>query len=365
MSRLLLSLAILILTLPMPVRADEADLGSVQNVALPDLQKVICVAISADGKFLYSASAGTGAILIFTRDLETGQLTLADSIKAPILSGPKRIRLSTDQKYAAVADDHGSTALIFKRDATSGGLTKVADAGKGLDGVTDAILSPDNHFLYTASYSGISIFKFTDDQLTLVEFEKAGDNLKGMRPMALSKDGHWLYAVGEFSGTLVAFRRNEESGKLERKQTLKNGEDDVSTLRGAYRVAVSGDGKQVYVSSGRTQGDQAVTAFTVEEDGLKLLQQFVNGADDFSEFEGGNEVTVSPRGKWVAAVASVSDRLFCFRRDPTTGKLTFVTSAQAENFITEGASGVCVSPDDKFVYVADQNEGQIEVFKLP
>ncbi|HEY2342396.1 MAG TPA: beta-propeller fold lactonase family protein, partial [Chthoniobacteraceae bacterium] len=240
-----------------------------------------------------------------------------------------------------------------------------ASVNGGLGGVTDAILSPDDQFLYTASSSGVGVYKFADEQLTLVESDTADNSLNGLRPMALSYDGHWLYTVAENSGALVVFRRNDGSGKLDVIQTLSNGQDDVSTLRGAYRVAVSKDGKQVYVSSGRNQGDQAITAFTVQEDGrLKLLQQFINGSDDFNEFEGGNEITVSPDGKSVFAVASVSDRLFWFRRDPAAGKLTFVTSEQAGTFLTEGASGVCASPDGKFVYVADMSEGAIEAYRV-
>jgi 6-phosphogluconolactonase (cycloisomerase 2 family) len=98
---------------------------------------------------------------------------------------------------------------------------------------------------------------------------------------------------------------------------------------------------------------------------LKLLQQFVNGVDDFSEFEGANDIKVSADGKSVFAVASVSDRLFRFSRNLENGKLTFVASQQAGTFESPGAAALCFSPDGKFVYVGDEAEKAIEVYKLP
>jgi 6-phosphogluconolactonase (cycloisomerase 2 family) len=65
----------------------------------------------------------------------------------------------------------------------------------------------------------------------------------------------------------------------------------------------------------------------------------------------------------VYVVASVSDRLFRFRRDAASGKLTVLGSQQVGVNETPGSAGVCFSPDGKFVYVADENAGSIVVYK--
>jgi 6-phosphogluconolactonase (cycloisomerase 2 family) len=329
------------------------------------------VAISSDGRFAY-ATAYHGAVSIFARDLATGQLTLADTLKGPRLSASIRFRLSPDEKYAALSNLGASSVVIFKRDAETGKLTKFTEVPKGPDGATlipvtnDANFSPDDHFLYTASNAGISVFKFEDDTLSLVQNIDGDGSLRGLRPFVISLNGHWLYTVAEKPGNLQAFRRDEASGKLESIQTLVDGQDGIASLNGAFRLAESADGKNIYVAAGRTQGDQAVSSFAVQPDGqMKLLQQFTNGMDGFEEFEGANEITVSLDGKWVFAVTSDSDRLFRFHRDPAAGKLTFISSQQADTFARPGAAGVCVSPDSKFVYVADDKESAIEVFKLP
>jgi sugar lactone lactonase YvrE len=91
----------------------------------------------------------------------------------------------------------------------------------------------------------------------------------------------------------------------------------------------------------------------------------VNGQGDFAGFEGGNSIAISPDGTLVYAVASLSDRLVRFRRDPATGKLTFLGSQAVGANETPGSAGLCFSPDGKFVYVADENSNSIVVFKQP
>ncbi|HEY2342395.1 MAG TPA: hypothetical protein VGH90_05160 [Chthoniobacteraceae bacterium] len=45
------------------------------------------------------------------------------------------------------------------------------------------------------------------------------------------------------------------------------------------------------------------------------------------------------------------------------GKLTLVSSQQAGTFVAPGAAGLCISPDGKFLYIADERENALEVFK--
>ncbi len=350
--------------------AEESDeLETVQEISLPELRNVVCVTMSRDGKFLYATGTAyaiqQGAVVIFKRDGDTGKLSLANTVKPPDLTGPMRIRLSSDEQFAAVADSYGAAVIVFKRNVETGGLTKLATATGELVDITDAQFSPDNHFVYTVSNTVLSVFKFEDQQLTMVQSEKMQKNLQALRPFVISPDGHWLYAICERPGTIILFHRNESSGKLEEAQKLSNAQEEITTLNGAFRATESSDGRFFYVSAGRNLGDQAVTAFTVQPDGqLKLLQQFVNEMDDFTGFEGGNEIKVSPDGKWLFVLASVSDRFFRFSRDSETGKLTFVTSQQAGVFQTGGASGVTFSPDSKYVYIADPVENAVQVYKM-
>ena len=122
----------------------------------------------------------------------------------------------------------------------------------------------------------------------------------------------------------------------------------------------------MYVSSGRLQGDQAISVFETLPDGkLKLIEEHVNGEGDFTGFEGGNVIAISPDGTLVYAAATLSDRLVRFRRDPKSGKLTFLGSQSCGAFSSPGACALAFSPDGKFVYVADEDSNAIVVFKQP
>jgi 6-phosphogluconolactonase (cycloisomerase 2 family) len=352
--------------------ADTDELEEVQILALPNLKGVTSVTISKDGKFVYAAAYQASAISVFERDAESGKLTPGDALQGQEYATAISIRLSHDEKNAVATHLFSNMLTLFKRDAATGGLTKLCavkesgDQPIGLQTAVDAMFSNDDHFVYVASASGIAVFKVSNDQLEFVQYETGDDKLHAVRGCALSPDGHWAYVAAGDSGVLAVFHRDEETGKLSFVQMLQNGDDDIASLDGAFRVVPSPDGRQVYVSAGRFRGDQAVSAYEVQSDGsLKLLQQLVNGADDFTEFEGGNSIGVSPDGKTVVAVASVSDRIFRFKREPATGKLTFVTSQQAGVFGKPGAAGLCLSADGRFLYVADEKEGALQVYRLP
>jgi 6-phosphogluconolactonase (cycloisomerase 2 family) len=373
--KILLIPAVAAFTLFVPVAVQGAaddELADVQDVAPPSLQGVTSVTITKDGKFVYTAAYQAGAISIFERNAESGKLTPRDGLLGPECASAICIRLSHDENTAAVAHLFANRLTLFKRDPATGGLTKLSaveeskDEPRGLQTAVDTEFSGDDHFLYVASAEGLGVFKIEDNQLTFVQHETGDDKLHGVRGCALSPDGRWVYAAAGDPGVLAVFSRDAATGKLTSVQMLKDGDGEIASLAGAFRVAPSADGRQLYVSSGRFHGDQAVSVFEVQPDGsLKVLQQFINGKDDFTEFEGGNSLQVSPDGKAVVALSSVSDRLFRFTRDPATGKLTYVTSQQAGTFGEPGAAGLCFSADGKFLYVADENEGALQVYKLP
>ena len=95
------------------------------------------------------------------------------------------------------------------------------------------------------------------------------------------------------------------------------------------------------------------------------MEQYTPENGTLEEFEGGNDIKVSPDGRLVYALACLADRLFRFQRDPNTGALTFIGSQPVGIKSNPGAAGLCFSPDSKFVYIADENSSSIVVLKVP
>jgi 6-phosphogluconolactonase (cycloisomerase 2 family) len=293
-------------------------------------------------------------------------------MELPELAGAVGVQISPDDEFAAVCAFGANALSLFKRDRTTGELLFLDAAIEGKDGATglrvavDVIFSADSRFLYSGSVTGIGIFQIEKDKLVFVREENAGGRLKDVRGFAVSPDGNFLYAAATESGTVGVFRRDKKSGALVQVQVLADGEDGNNALGGAFRIACSRDGRHVYVSSGRLKGDQAISVFETLPDGkLRLMEERVNGEGDFTGFKGGNGIAISPGGTLVYAAATVSDRLVRFRRDSQTGKLTFLGSQSVGAFSSPGACALAFSPDEKFVYVADEDSNSIVVFKQP
>ena len=357
-----------------PKAADTyaARLTEVQNVKADSLQSATSVVVSPDGKFAYAAAFNADTLTVFKRHAETGELEADQTLTGPDLDAVVNVRLSRDGAYAVASAFRSNAITLFKRDAKTGALRQldVARLGEhgndGLDFVIDAEFSKDGRFLYTGASNGVGVFSIKEDKLVFQQIESAEMRLSGLRDVCLSPDGSLLYAAGAGSGSVAVLRPDAASGKLEVVQMLVDGEDGINALEGAFRIACSPKGEHVYVSAGRFGGDQAVSVFAAQTDGtLKLVEEHVNGDGELKDFKGGNSLAVSPDGTRLYALATVSDRIAAFTREPATGKLKFQGSQPAGDYAVPGCPSLCFSPDGRFLYVADENANAVLVYKVP
>jgi 6-phosphogluconolactonase (cycloisomerase 2 family) len=348
----------------------SADLPEIQVMQRPDLQSVTSVTISPDGAYLYAAAFNPGNVLTFKRDVTSGKIEYQDLITGEGLNAAVSVNLSADGGHLVASSFGANTVTLMKRDAATGKLA-VLDApfdGDGVGGlkfVIDATFSSDGKFIYTASAGGLGVFEMKNDRMVFLQYDEAGGRLQGVRDATLSPDGKWVYAPAYTSGTLGVFRRDPANGKVELVQIVENDGEKVRGIAGAFRVVASQDGKHVYLSSGRFGGDQAVSAFEVQPDGtLKQFQVLDRTDEEFERFQGGNSLTLSQDGQMLYVVASVCDGLFRLKRDATSGKLTVLGGQQVGDLAQPGSAGVCLSPDGKFLYVADEASSSIVAFRV-
>jgi DNA-binding beta-propeller fold protein YncE len=356
----------------------EGRLKLVEAVPRDDLAATVGVAISPDGKFVYSASWQAATATVFARDRATGKLEHKQTVADELLEGVTTLAIGADGRLAVASAFGAKTAVLFGRDPGTGALKRLHVARDGEAGVRlawpiDVALSADSKFAYVlddrggeAGRGAVAVFRINDGKLELAGTDEGTDGCyAGGRGIVLHPDGKTVYVASSEAGTLVVADRDPATGLTKVRQVIKDGQNNVHALAGAMGVAVSPDGKSVYVSAGRFHGDDAVSAFRVEPDGkLTLLQEFVDGAGELQGFKGGNHLAVSPDGRNVYATATGSGAVASFARDPATGKLTYLdTLPDGGEGGANGAAGAAISPDGRYVYVATEDHKTISVFE--
>ena len=368
------------------VLADETKgsrLVYVDSVERSELDAVTGLAISADGKFLYTAAYQSASLCVFARDSVTGALTYVETADdSELLQGVTSIQLSPDGRFAVTAAFRSQAITLLARDSETGRLQyldskkqDVDEGVSGLDWTIQASFSPDGRFVYAIDdRGGVTCFKLTGlNEETKLEFVEAfrHTDLLGARGMHHHPAGKHLFVACKTSHSLVALRRDAESGKLSTATTVSDDINDVTGLHSAFGVTVSDDGKFVYVVSGQHGGGKdncvGVFAFDSEAESLTRLQEIypaeteVDGAKQ--PFDGGNNVLLDSAQKNVFASATASGGLAMFQRDPVTGHLKMVQLVH-DNERLGWISGLAVSPDNRFLYAAAERLDTIVTFRI-
>lgn len=346
------------------------------SVTRPDLVQVNSVEVSSDGRFIYATPWPLGAVVVFQREESKGGLahiqTLSDS---SLLAGNTGFALSPASNHAVAACFRAKTAVLMRREPKKGSLS-VLDSVRagdgdvtGLDFAIDAIFSPDGRFAYVldGGDGGVAVFAVREDKLEwLAAAEQEDGCLGGSRGVAMDPKGNSLYVTGFTANTLTVLERNPQTGLVKVRQVIKDEEENVHGLAGAFGVVCSADGQFIYTTSGRFRGDSAVSVFRRNQTGkLEVVEEFIAERGELPSFVGGNRLILSPDEKNLYAVASRSGSVACFERDSKSGRLRHFETLTPEDDkgVVDGAAGITITPDGKYVYVAAEGKQTISIFR--
>lgn len=349
----------------------------VDRMTREDLFGVTSIETSPDGRYAYAAAYAAGALTVFERDSKTGYIehiqTISDSGD---MRGAVGARVSPCGRYVLCTTIYTNTVNLLERDQSTGTLKvldKVKDGENGaqnLDWLVDAAFSLDSRFVYVmaSKSAAVTVFRITDDRkLAFVECTKGEDRcFDGARGIGIGPKDKYLYVASSGANALVVLERNAETGKTKLRQVIKDEQGGVHGLAGAFAVACSPDGEFVYTSAGRFEGDSAVCVFKKMSDGtLSLVQEVFDGQEGLVGFVGGNELRVSPDGQNLYAIGTRSNSVVVFRRNVETGKLAYLqTFYDSEVAGKDGsASGIGISPDGEYIYVAGEFDSSVLMFK--
>ena len=275
------------------------------------------VAVSADGNFIYVAGHDDNAVAMFTKSPGSCVMTFVTAYTSTDpgvsgLNGPQSLTLSPDERHLYVASELSNSVAIFSRNLISGTLTFSGFVQNGVGPVQGlgqayaVAISPDNRHAYVAGFTDDALAVFSrkpgTGALTFLEVHRDGvgpvDGLDGANSVAVSPDGAHVYVAGRLDAAVAIFSRNLTSGLLTFQGMVKNGVNGVTGLNGARGLAISPDGKQVYVAS---QFDDALAVFSRDPESGALTQVGVhkNGVNGVTGLNTANGIAVSPSGSHI------------------------------------------------------------------
>ena len=394
-------------------------------------------AVTKNGLFLYVVSARSDAVATFQRSPSTGALIQLAGTAACVsetgtggacsdgkgLAEPRGIAVSGDSKNVYVASTTSDGVAVFARNLQSGVLTQLAGTagcvtetgtagscadGIALQGARAIALSPNGKSLYVAARDSDSVAAFARDRRTgaltqlagtagcISDSGTAGACVNGVgldfaTSVAVSPNGKNVYVTAAGSNAVAVFARDTKSGVLTQLAGKAGcvSEDgtgglcaDGQALLGAFAVAVSSDGKNVYVAS---RDSNAVAAFARDAKS-GALTQLAGTAGCVSEDGTGGlcangnalvgpvSVTVAQNGKNLYVTSETSNSVTAFARDARTGAITQLAGTDgcvsedgtgfscADGVALTEPRGVVLTRNGKHAYVTSSTSDAVAAF---
>jgi 6-phosphogluconolactonase (cycloisomerase 2 family) len=382
-------------SVPVPPPYLDAPGQSYNNSLTPGASGPYGVAVSPDGKNVYASDVGDNLLTVFSRNPATGALTFQggqvnNTSGVSGMAAPYLVTVSPDGQNVYVTGSSSNSVVSFKRDTNNGALTfqsKVSQGDvygffcspncptlQGLAGAYQVLISPDGQYAYISDIADskiVVLYRNSSTGALAMDFIAgpvqlySSPNLSQTYGMALSPDGGYLYATGYASNTLEVLKRDAATGKLTFVEKQVNGQAGVDGLFGVFRVAVSPDGAYVYTAS---FDDSAVTAFKRDASTGKLtyLATYKDGVGGIDGIAQCTSVAISPDGTHLYATGFAGKAVAVFNRDPATGLLAQAQVIKRSPFsgaggtpALDGARDVAPSADGKSIYVTGFNDNKI------
>ncbi len=295
------------------------------------------------------------------------------------VAGPYGIAISPDGRHVYAADEGDDTIIVdsvnpstHKLDAASVFQSSSLSAGNRFTGTRQVMVSPDGRFVYATGHTANSLVTFARDadsgELTHVDTVRQGSGydctgifppvcantvagMTGAYGMALSPDGKFIYVSSIIDNAIVVFGRDPESGAA---STIRLGGSGAyfkqrfthANLNAAYGIAMSPDGANLYVT-----GYLSDALITLKRDPIlgTLSHQSTLLPADAAGLNGVFRVSISADGRFVYTASYDSRSLCAFSRNMLNGALTPITCYTSPNLVS--GSDVVLSPDGKRVFV--------------
>ncbi|MCV9388641.1 lactonase family protein [Reichenbachiella ulvae] len=284
------------------------------------------LAQSSDGEQVYAINAvGDGDVYAFEWNEDRSKL-IELSHRKSMGDNPCYVALSPEDQSLALAN-YGSGNVVTYPVNSDGTIGEAGTARQheGQGGDMDRQAGPHAHFsqfssdgkyLYAVDLGTDQVIYYPMDSGRMGEGKVALqlDPADGPRHLDFHPSKAFVYVINELNSTIVAAKVLEDGSfeRIEKVSTLPEGYEGESYCADIH---VSKDGRFLY---GSNRGHNSIAIFSIEEDGkLKMVATesvFGNWPRNF---------TLSPDNKFLLVANKKSDNITVFKRDDKTGMLHF------------------------------------------
>lgn len=320
------------------VRSWRNGQGGVTGMSKPDR-----LLISPNGESLFVSSVDGDSLAVFRRSGTNGELAFAGSFKAAEntgLKGAYGMAMNRSGKHLYVAGSFASSIAIFAHDGQSQGrLTYQGVVVGGQNGVT---------------------------------------GMNGIRDLVVAGDDNrsQLIGVSDAANSVVVFNRNKDNGQLTFVQALNLGANQRPVALALSPDVGIGDNAHVYVAAQNSNSvhvlQRVLDSSNPQFGRVRLLASVSAGGLAPSRMTGPRDVAVSDNGKRVYVAAQYGSSLVAFDRYDSPGSALYgqLTLAEVRTQDIDAVAGisepyaVAVSADSRNVYVAGFNSNSVASFSV-
>ena len=137
--------------------------------------------------------------------------------------------------------------------------------------------------------------------------------------------------------------------------TYKNNQGGVSGLEGAREITISPDGSHIYaIATSGLNNDGSIAVFSRNSSSGALT--FVESHTGDSGMRGANDLVVSPNGNFVYVASTTDKSIVTYSRNSVTGALTYVGATDSTNSTALPAevASVDISADGLYLYTGGE-----------
>lgn len=198
--------------------------GTGPNAGRQEKAHVHSATLAPDNRFVYVADLGTDKLHIYEADVSNSAVKPAQTPYVTVKpgSGPRHFTFHPNGKFAYLVEELTSSVAVFSRDAQTGALTLLSDNVKtlpadfsGQNTSADIHVDPSGRFLYQSNRgrNALAIFAIgSDGKLTSLGDEPTMG--KTPRNFMIDPKGEFILVAHQDSDNITIFRRDQKTGKL-------------------------------------------------------------------------------------------------------------------------------------------------------